>query len=1472
MRLGPYEILAPLGAGGMGEVYRATDTRLGREVALKVLPEEFLEGEERRARFAREAKTLASLNHPNIATLYSFEEISSSLPSYPSRHVLTMELLEGESLRDVILRRTPTTRQILSWALQAAQGLSAAHQKGIVHRDIKPENLFLTTDGRIKILDFGLAKLAAGVPAETEAATVSGPSTPGVIVGTVAYMSPEQIEADGLDPRSDVFSLGVVLYELLAREHPFRRPTVPATLTAIVNETPLDPSRRQPGIPPGVDRIVRRCLEKRREERYQSAQELATALETVLEGGSAATALRDVEERSPYPGLSSFTEEDARRFFGREEEVAALWRRLQDRNFLAVIGPSGAGKTSFVRAGVVPARPEGWGALVTTPGNAPLRSLGQALAPQLAHDPDSLRKLPTVDDPEVAFGLISRWRKSHEDALLVVDQFEELFTLNPPETKARFAVLLGRLAREANVHVLLSMRDDFLMRCHEHPALASIFEALSPLGPMTRDGLRRALVEPAAKRGYRFEDETLAGEMIGAVEGARGALPLLAFAVSRLWEKRKVEEKLLTRPAYAEIGGVAGALARHAEETLDRIGAAMEPTVRDIFRNLTTAQGTRAVLDREELVSALPYRAAAEAVLGKLIDARLLTTWETEGGEGQPARHRVEIVHESLLSAWPRLVRWQTQDADGAQLRDQLRQAAHLWDERGKAEDLLWTGSSYLDYRVWRGRYPGKLSSLEEDFAWSMAALSERKAKRRRTAVASIIVALALGLGVMAALWGQSQAARQRAEASKLLGLAQLRLQEDPTEALALATASLDLADGREARLFVLKTLFEAPPALELSIGTAVFRPRFSPDGRLLATGGYMSDAHVFDEQGGPPRALSGHSGIPVWIAGRLVLDEDYRLSVWTLPDFKLEQTVEYGGRSMFSLIDSRLFFMTEIGGKEDHPDEYALWSWDPAQGTRVELGRVPWTSAKGWAPDGRNWLFARGATLLARPLPVSPSSTDIILGEHGPEITLIQRRGDQVATVNRAKVMRLWTLVPGRAPRVEDVSTPAGTAPDPAGLGRGSWLQKMTEQAFELRKRDAWTAARPLVLRRDVGWYEARGAQHPGGDWLAASTAGYSRLTFWPLRTPRPLVVDGFKNQHRLMAFSPDGRWLATSWPDEAIRLWPLASGSTTPRTINVPGLMGEPRALAFDPGGRFLFCVGSSLWVVPLDGRPPRELDGFTKVPWILAAAISPSGRSVAAAFTTGEGDRTIRVWDLETGATRAYDLPQPPPPPGPSASRPTQRNAPVGGISELAFAGESMLYSAGYGGVRRWDLASGRHEVVVGVGEDWADMAIRPDRGVLVTQRQDEMASDSGRTVVVHDLARQTSRELPAFGSLVLSGDLDAKARVLVTADHDGVIRVGRLDGGEPHLLVGHKGGAHAIISPDLKWIASAGEDKTLRLWPMPDLDTPPLHTLPRAELVEKLKSLTNFRAVRDAKSPTGWKIEIGPFPGWKNVPEW
>jgi len=801
VRLGPYEIVSPLGAGGMGEVYRARDPRLGREVAIKVLPESMATDRERLRRFEKEVRAAGALNHPHVLTVYDVG-IHHGAP------YVVMELLEGETLREVIVHRTPAVQQVLTWGMQVAQGLAAAHRKEIVHRDLKPENLFLTTDGRMKILDFGLAKLESRAEAQSGAPTVSNITGPGVRLGTLAYMSPEQACAEGVDQRSDIFSFGVVLYELLAREHPFQRDTVAATLAAILQAKPAELSTRQPGISSGVERIVERCLEKRREERFESAHDLSLAIGAVLQEPSGLPGLLEVPEKSPYPGLSSFTEKNAGNFLGREEEVKALWEKLQRRRLLAVIGPSGAGKTSFVRAGIIASRPDGWAAIVSMPGAAPLRGLGQTLGPELAADSEALRKLAGFEDPETAFELLTRWRRSHDEALIVVDQFEELFTLNASETQVQFATLLGRLAGEAGIHVLVSLRDDFLMRCHDHPALAPVFAELTPLGALSREGLRRAVVEPACKQGYRLEDEALLDEIVSAVEGGRGALPLLAFAVSRLWERRDLERKLLTREAYRKIGGVEGALAQHAEATLEQIGPEHESIVRSIFLNLTTSEGTRAALDREELLSVLPDRGVAESVLRRLVEARLVTSFEVEGGVGESG-HRVEILHESLLTTWPRLVRWQTQNADGAQLRDQLRQAAHLWQQRGRTEDLLWTGASYLDYRAWRERCPERLSSVEEDFAKAMAGLATRNVRRRRIAITAIIAALAIGLGayLLARVQRAEDAARfafsERAQVLQAAIVGRLKL---PVEDLAALSRFLEISGPvtrQQFRLFV---------------------------------------------------------------------------------------------------------------------------------------------------------------------------------------------------------------------------------------------------------------------------------------------------------------------------------------------------------------------------------------------------------------------------------------------------------------------------------------------------------------------------------------------------------------------------------------------------------------------------------------------------------------------------------------------
>ncbi|HET9386256.1 MAG TPA: serine/threonine-protein kinase, partial [Gemmatimonadales bacterium] len=268
-RLGSYEVTALIGKGGMGEVYRARDTKLNRDVALKTLPEHLAADAERRARFEREAQSLAALSHPNIVTIHSVEQADGLL-------FLTMECVEGQPLSNLIGKGGLPLTRILAFAIPLADAVSAAHDKGITHRDLKPANVMVTGDGRVKVLDFGLAKLVEFAPAEALATALptAAPSGDGRIVGTVAYMSPEQAEGKRIDARSDIFSLGVLLYEMATGERPFTGETPVSTITSILRDTPRPVTALNHTLPRDLALIVRRCLAKDPEQRTQSAKDL----------------------------------------------------------------------------------------------------------------------------------------------------------------------------------------------------------------------------------------------------------------------------------------------------------------------------------------------------------------------------------------------------------------------------------------------------------------------------------------------------------------------------------------------------------------------------------------------------------------------------------------------------------------------------------------------------------------------------------------------------------------------------------------------------------------------------------------------------------------------------------------------------------------------------------------------------------------------------------------------------------------------------------------------------------------------------------------------------------------------------------------------------------------------------------------------------------------------------------------------
>jgi len=1216
------------------------------------------------------------------------------------------------------------------------------------------------------------------------------------------------------------------------------------------------------------------------------------------------------DDRSPYPGLAAFTEEDAEFFFGREDEVAKMWRKLTSRRLLAVIGPSGVGKSSFLRAGVIPAKPEGWGFLVCQPGEAPFASLARVLVPEFAGDIDATAQLVDIRDGDRAVAMVSRWRDRHGQGLFIVDQFEELFTLNSPVDQARFAETLRRLVDDCDVHILLSLRDDFLYRCQSYEPLRPVFDSLTPLEQPAAEALRRALAEPAKRLGFVFEDDHLATDMAAEVEGARGALPLLAFAMARLWETRDRDRRLMTRQAYQDIGGVGGALGQHAEATLKAVGDDRLPIVREIFRNLVTAEGTRAVREWNELLSVFPdsQRIDAETVLGRLVDARLLTSFEEEDVEGD-GRRRIEVVHESLLTSWPRLVRWQTQDADAAQLRDQLRQAARTWDEQGRSDDTLWTGSAYREFALWRERYPGGLTEVEEAFAGAMTHHARWRKRRRRIVAVSAFTLTVLLAVVLGTLWRRSVLETRRAEASKLLALAEVQLDKDPTEALAFATASLELTDTKAARVFAVRALWQAPPALVVSDNRNCRFPQFSPDGRWLASAAHSDEILVWEESGGAPLRLPGHTISPketnfaLWTrSGFLVTyhGTDEHVRVWSIPEGEVVRSIEVGEGARCQVGDDHLFAELPETDPENGHRLVRLRSWQLPNGEPKDLGRVDWTAlgarvihrdprgdglinaTRGlFDPTGRGWIYATGDTIFYRRLPIQRNVPDVILGRHENHAgVLLDRTGDRIWSRDRSTgEWRSWSLSTTN-PRLLDVIPPP---PDPDEFRyavrdrNGRWWRSGwgADKAPLLWDLAGLPGARPLRLNRNKSWYMSFMDIHPDGDWLVSSVDSWSQLMFSPLVKPYPSVVEGYVSPFHPVEFSPNGDWLASAWAGVSLRIWPLqVNGRRQPLTTKRGELLC---AVAFDTGGERLLTTGygNYLSIVPLDGGSLKRLEGFSNEHLVFGAAFSPSGRRVAAATVYGTAEKKVlRLWDLETGGVQIFNLEGARTESKGISDHQANETGWENGVYDLLFADESTLYTAGWGGVRKWDLETGEFEVIVSMESNGLmQMDMSADRAKMVTTVRRDEAAARYTGVVVHDLAAGTSRALETFGDASVCLAIDPNGKVLATGSPDGFVRVGRIDGGEPHLLIGHDGEVDDVaISPDLEWIASGGEDETLRLWPMPDLSKPPLHTLPYKKLIAKLKTLTNLRVVRDEESSTGWKIEVGPFPGWETVPEW
>jgi WD40 repeat protein/serine/threonine protein kinase len=986
--------------------------------------------------------------------------------------------------------------------------------------------------------------------------------------------------------------------------------------------------------------------------------ELWELIGSVLGDTSDETGDKASEEVCPFPGLTAFTAADAGRFFGRERETEAFLNRLRVTPLLAVVGPSGAGKSSFVQAGVLPALPDGWSAITVRPGPAPLVSLASRLQAAGVELADRLS-----GDLEAHRGALGSALRSFAAArrgtvVLVVDQLEEIFTVcGDAAERLLYVDALARVARSAEdpVRVVFTLRDDFLLRAEAlAPLRLRLGQALQLLTTPADAELRRILVEPLRRAGYDFDDPALPDEMVEEVAGAPGALALLSFTASKLWELRDRRFRQIGHKAYRSLGGVGGALAQHAEATLTAMHPDEQRLVREVFRHAVTAEGTRAVLTRGELEELLGGAAHAAAVLEKLLAARLMVVSDSEsGGE------RVEVTHEALLDAWPRLVGWRREDAEGARLRDQLRATVRQWEERGRPSGLLWRGDALAEYRLWRERYPGSLTAGEEAFA--AASLSEAARARRRTRALvggafAVLLAFAVVLLFLALrIEGQRSAAEDargravesereaRDNASRLHDLLlsqyesqgrRLLLADDPLQALAYLTSAAELGATGFAHDFLVTQAVRASDGqiLEFHHETLVARARFSPDGHWLATASEDGSARVWNAATGALALRLRHEGNVRVVAfspdgsAILTVSADGTARLWNAATGERRGVIAPGRGALangsFSPDGSRVAIVSEEG-------EVSLW--DPATAARSAV-LLPGTGQRQetrapirFSPDGALVAAADGIAT-ARVWRVDSGRSLAVMRGHRAAIRNIEFSPDsrRLSTASEDGTGAIWDASSGR----RLLSLPHGRQVNDVLFSPDGKLVLTVSTDVNALLWDVETGQVRLTLRGHTGAITG-GLFGPGGRWIATASEDGTAI-LWDGASGRPLAHwRGHLEPIRDLSADPAGERLVTASEGGKVIVWHVAPQVRITRLV---GHTAQVYRIAFAPDGAHVVTASEDGTARVWDALTGRELDVLRghRGP-LYTARFNPAGDRIA----TAGYDGTVRIWDPASGA---------------------------------------------------------------------------------------------------------------------------------------------------------------------------------------------------------------------------------------------
>ena len=1067
----------------------------------------------------------------------------------------------------------------------------------------------------------------------------------------------------------------------------------------------------------------------------------------------------------PVQGLASFEPVDADYFFGRERLVAELVARLVGSGFLGIVGPSGSGKSSVLRAGLLPALAGGvlpgsggWRRLLLRPGERPLEELRRVLVSGAA-DPlaEALDTLP-----------------ANARLLLAVDQLEELFTACRAETeRAAFVETLARAATdpEGRAIVVVALRADFYGRFAAYPGLAAPLGANHVLvGPMQASELRRAVELPAGRVGLRVEGE-LTDALVDDVEGEPGALPLLSTALLELWQER--QDHGLTLAAYRESGGVHGAVARLAEGTYARVPDGRRQIVRAIMLRLVgEEEGEAPVRRRAPLAEFDVERDDVAGVLETLADSRLVTV--SEGS--------VEVAHEALLSEWPRLREWIEEDAEGRRLRRHITQAATEWDAGGRDQAELYRGARLAAALDWTADHALDVNELERAFVAESRDASEQETKRvRRTnrrlrgllVGVAVLLSAAVAGGIFAAIQRSDARSAETAQFVQRLG-AQALVEDDFDRSLLLARQAVAIDDSPQTRGYLLATLRSRPAAIGIMHGDdgVLLGAAISPDGKTLAVlaggGGILFfDARTYAQIGDPILATDcGEGSLAYSPDGRmLAVGGDH---IVRLIDVRTREQVT---KTAVDGVATRVAFMkdgshvvvlvapgtcTGLGGanaqisvrdaatlkpigRSIEPDAYvgayvgtwwastqfALTPDDRSVLTASEDGELAWWDLR----SRKKARTLRTETGTAPSLAVSPDGHTAAVGiKHGvqlidlrsgatrnatadlagsPNWVLFSPDGKMVVATNRDKTVTRWDVA--SATLLETLRGHSNFVQQPVFSPDGETLYTVSHDGTAI----AWD----LTGNRRLG----------------------RPFTFTHDRTFSKTGFDGHPGR-----LSPDGRLIAVGLKGHGIALWDARK--LTPVGAPLLGTGGEVKTLAFSPDGRTLAAVTQrllTLWDVVSRSRVRGPLNAG-EPSMVLAVSFSPDGTKLV----TASGSVGLTFWDVATGGLDERTI--------------------VGSASDVSFSADGALIStspAG-GGAEVWDVSTGTSIATFDGTRDTFDtsVALSPDGRFVAV-------GGFGRVVRIWDVrTRKLVHDLDQGGNGAFTLEFSPDGRTLAVSGYE------------------------------------------------------------------------------------------------------